>query len=156
MQIQKLKGVWTSENISLKPATKRELFSFQKEQNVSFPKDLLQYFELLNGTNNQYDGRFFQFYSLTQFKSIDEELKNWDGVPDYSGIVETLRDYKSYFVLADYSFHMFSYAIRLNSLANKENEVLVLCGREYKKIASTFTEFIDLYLRESIKLQFDE
>ena len=116
MQIEKLKKVLVSEDIAESiPASNQELLFFQNTNGVTLPNDLVEYFNLVNGTNEKYDARFFHFYSLRQFKNIGEELKNWDGLPDYSGIVTTLNDYKKYFVFADYSFHMFSYAIRLNN-----------------------------------------
>jgi hypothetical protein len=40
-------------------------------------------------------------------------LAQWDGVPDYSNIVNTLDQYENCFVFADYISHLFSYAIRL-------------------------------------------
>ena len=157
MQLEKLKWTWVSENTAVStPATNAELFSFQSENNLVIPKDLTTYFKSLNGTNEEYDNRFFQFYSISQFQSIKEELKNWEGIPDYSNIVNTLSDYKTYFVFADFSFHMFSYAIKLYSENSTKNEVLVICGDEYKKIANFFSEFIELYLNNSIELQLNK
>jgi len=151
----KLKKLWVSEDIARSiPASNQELLLFQKINEVTLPNDLVEYFKSVNGTTEEYDTRFFQFYSLNQFKNIDVELKNWNGLPDYSGIVTTLNDYKKYFVFADYSFHMFSYAIRLNNSNEPvKNEVLVICGKEYKMIANSFSEFVELYLDNSIELQ---
>jgi hypothetical protein len=152
----KLKTVWVSENIAGSiPASSQEILLFQSTNGVTLPGDLVEYFKLINGTNEQYDDRFFHFYSLSQFKSIEDELKNWNGVPDYSGIVATLKDHKKYFVFADHMFHLFSYAIRLNNFEEtQENEVLAICGETFKKIANSFSEFVDQYLTDAIKLQF--
>jgi hypothetical protein len=153
-QIDKLKVLWEIEGDAIFiPATDNQILSFQSKNNLVIPKDLAEYFILLNGTNERYDERFFQFYSFDQFKNIDEELKNWGGVPDYRNIVNTLLDYETYFVFADYSFHMFSYAIRLYPNETSKNEVLVVCGDQYSHIANSFSEFIDLYIVESIELQ---
>jgi hypothetical protein len=152
MQIEKLKEVLVFENVVIsKPVSDEDIMLFQSKNNVLLPKDLVKYFKCVNGTNEEYDNRFVQFYSLNQFKSIDEELKNWSGLPDYSGIVNTLKEYDSYFVIADYFFHMFVYAIHLSD-NNNENEVLVISGDQYKKIANNFSQFIDLYLSESMEL----
>lgn len=153
-KIEKLKEAWGLENIfSSKLITEDELFLFQIKNNLLIPSDLFEYFKTLNGTNEEYDDRFFKFYSLSNFKSINDDLKNWNGVPDYSNIVNTLVEYKSYYVFADFSFCMFSYAIKLYTDLSIKNEVLVISGDEYKTIANSFSEFIELYLNNSIELQ---
>jgi hypothetical protein len=155
--IRKLIDYWEIENVShSKQISENEIMSFQNENNLVFPSDIVDYFKLLNGSNNEYDNKFFKFYSLSNFKSINDDLKNWNGLPDYSNIINTLNDYKYYFVFADFSFTMFSYAIRLYSENACKNEVLVLCGDEYKIISYSFSEFIDLYLNDSIELQFNK
>jgi len=156
-RIEKLKETWELENISgLKFITEDEISFFQTENNLLIPIDLVEYFKILNGGNEEYDDRFFKFYSLSNFKSINDDLKNWNGVPDYSNIINTLEDYKSYYVFADYSFCMFSYAIRLYADVSVVNQVLVVCGDEHKIIANSFSEFIDLYLNNSIELQLNK
>ncbi len=157
MLIEKFKELLISESITIgKPVTKEEITLFESKYNISLPKDMVNYFQIINGTNEEYDNNLFQFYSLNQFKNIDEELKNWTGIPDYSDIVNVLKDSKKYFVFADYSFHMFTYAIRLSNNKLEKNEVYVLCGDEYKKIANNFSEFIELYLIDSIELQLNK
>lgn len=148
------KEIWELENgtISILP-TNDEIIAFQSKNNVLFPYDLMEYFRILNGSNNEYDDRFFRFYSLSNFKSINDELKYWNGIPDYSNIVNTLTEYKSFYVFADFSFCMFSYAIKLYPDTKDNNLVLVLCGDKYRVIANSFSEFIDLYLNNSIELQ---
>lgn len=155
MNINKFKEALASKEDTSKiiPASNEEILLFEKNNNVFLPQDLIMYFKNINGTNEEYDNRFFQFYSLQKFKSINEELKYWTGLPDYSGIVNSLKDYSKYFVFADYSFHMFSYAIHLHDIIdNNKNEVLIICGSEYKKIANSFSEFVELYLKDSIEL----
>ncbi|MDB5257337.1 MAG: hypothetical protein JWM14_2032 [Chitinophagaceae bacterium] len=158
MGIEKLKEAFALENVAIAlPANNEEIIFFEKKNRVLLPKDLETYFKNINGTNEEYDNRLFQFYSLTQFKSIDEGLKNWTGLPDYSGIVNVLKGSDRYFVFADYAFHMFSYAIHLSKdIENDENKILVICGDKYKKIANSFSEFIILYLNNSIELQLNE
>jgi len=117
------------------------------------PNDLVTYFNQINGSNDEYDNRFYRFYPFSNFKSINDNLKNWNGTPDYSNIVNTLPDFESYFVFADYSICIFSYAIKLYPDFSLINQVLVICGDEYKVIANSFSDFIDLYLDDSIELQ---
>lgn len=152
-RIKKLKEYWEFEKlIILEPSVDNELILFQIRNGVLLPSDLQEYFRIINGTNDGYDVNFFKFFPLSNFKSINDELKYWEGGPDYSNIVNTLIEYKSYFVFADYSINMFSYAIKLYSEASVENQILVICGDKYKIIAKSFSEFIDLYLSDSTEL----
>ncbi|MBC7920228.1 MAG: SMI1/KNR4 family protein [Ferruginibacter sp.] len=152
-QIAQLKELWKLENAASTTATENKIASFYSKNNLLIPNDLVVYFKLLNGTNEGYDEKFFQFYSFKQFKSVNEELKYWRGIPDYTNIVNTLNNHESFFIVADYFFHLFAYAIRLYQDESTKNEVLVICGDQYKRIANSFSEFIDLYLSESIELQ---
>ena len=152
----KLKNKWNLENLIQSSIVKdAEIQNFQTIKKIALPHDLKEYFKLLNGTNEKYDNELYCFYSFNRFQSIDDELKNLKGIPDYSNIVNTLFDFNKYYVFADYTFHMFSYAIKLNSDISDENEVLIICGDKFKKIANSFSEFIALYLNDSIELQFN-
>ena len=149
-----LKRKWISENVRFSlPASDEELISFKSNNRVLLPNDLTEYFKILNGTQNQYDNKLFEFYSIGQVKKINDEYKDWLGIPNYKNIVNTLKDYEKYYVFANYSFHLFAFVIKLNNHDSLYNEVLVLCGDEYKKIANSFTEFIELYLNDPIALQ---
>lgn len=153
-QLEQLKRKWVLEDVDLpKLASDEEILHFQSKNNVIFPEDLLLFFKTLNGTQEQYDGSLFQFYSICQLKSIKDEYKDWKGIPNFQRIVYTLKDSESYYTFANQSFHLFAYAIKLYNEQSAFNEVLVVCGDEYKKIANSFSEFIDLYLNESIELQ---
>lgn len=156
-RIETLKKIWGLENFSnINRTSENEISLFQRDNRLLVPNDLADYFKQLNGSNEEYDSRFFKFYSFSNFKSINDDLKNWNGVPDYSNIVNTLTDFEYYFVFADYSFNMFSYAIKLYPDYSLINQVLVICGDEFKVIANSFSEFIDLYLDNSIELQLDK
>lgn len=153
--LQHLKELWKEENLLTAQLTASiEISLFQAEKNLIVPIDLLEYFLLLNGTNDHYDKNFFKLYGFNQFKCINDELKNWRGIPDYSDIVNTLQNSDKYFPLADYMIHMSSYVIRLYENETTKNEILVVCGDAYKQIASSFSEFIDLYLKDANELQF--
>ncbi len=81
-------------------------------------------------------------------------MVNWNGVPDYSNIVNTLEGFQDCFVFADHMFHLFAYAIRLNKESAVKNEVYAICGDQYKIIAGNFTEFMKLYTTQPDELQF--
>lgn len=137
-------------------ATDDDLFNFQTTNSVILPHDLMRYFKEINGTSGQYDDKFFQFNAVNELKNVNDEYKDWKGIPNYRDIVDILVDSEKYFVFANYSFHLFSYAIKLYSYSSSTNEVLVLCGAEYKKISNSFSEFMELYLNDSIELQLNQ
>lgn len=141
-------------NNSIAKVMDEEIKRFQLENEVTMPNDLVNYFKLVNGSDGNYDERMFQFYSLDAFKDVCVELKDWRGVPDYGNIVNTLNDCESCFLIADYCFHLFMYAIRLYPNESSENEVYVICEDRYKIIANSFSKFVELYLEDSIELYF--
>lgn len=136
------------------PALEEDFLKFQELRNVILPEDLKDYFRLLQNKKSEYNGELYRFFPLHEFKSINEELKNFAGTPDYSNIIHVLKDHEYCFVFADYMFHLFSYAIHLHNDGTKKNEIYVICGDKYKVVASSFTEFIQLYLTDSSKLHF--
>jgi hypothetical protein len=146
----KLKNLWHIEPFST--VNDDDITSFETKYGLLLPEDLISYFKDFNGTNDEYDENLFRFFSFSQFKSISEELIFWNGVPDYSDIGNTLQDFDKYFVIVDYQFHLYTYVIRLYSIVSKKNDVLVLCGSEFEQIANSFSEFLDLYLAQSTKL----
>ena len=127
---------------------------FEQENNVIIPSDLKDYFIFFNGTNGEYTDDFFRFYSLRDFKDVEAELSSWSGSPDYSKITNTLNDAKEFYVFADFTFNMFSYGIKLGPKLNTSNEVIVIAGSQFRKIANSFTEFLELYLSDSYLVQF--
>ncbi len=149
-QIIRLKEIWISDVHENMPSDE-EITAFELRNNIVLPADLKAYFQQLNGIE-AYDYLFFRFYSLKEFKSIDDELKDWSGVPDYSKITNTLEDYAEYYVFADYMIYSAAFAIRLHEESSIKNEVLAIIGDEYKLIADSFTEFMDLYLADSEQL----
>ena len=135
------------------PTSLENISLFESKNNIIVPEDLKTYFKILNGTNGSYDSLFFEFYSVDRIKRIDDEYKDWEGIPDFNNIINTLQNFKHYYVFANYSFHLFAYCINLNVESPLRNSVLVVCGDKYKVIANSFTEFVGLYLEESISLQ---
>jgi len=130
-----------------------DVLSFSKDRSLVLPEDLAEYFEFINGTE-QYDSKFFSFYSLKKFKSVEETYSEWEGVPNFKAIAETLTGYQNCFVIADYSIHVLSYCIRLFSYETSTNEVYAICGSRYEQVATSFTQFIGLYLNNIDSLFF--
>ena len=132
-----------------------EIQTFEFTNNLIIPKDLGDYFKQINGTDG-YDDGFFQFYSLENFKSIVNQFITWKTVFDSKKFSEAFGSIDSCFVFADYQIHLFSYAIQLNRNETEKNQVFVFCDNDFKLIADSFTEFIELCLEDSHKLFFND
>jgi len=135
------------------PDLTNRVLLFESENSLLIPPDLIEYFKLMDNAMHQLDRDLYQFYSFNQFKSIKLELALWGGVPDYRNLINTMYDYEKCFVFADYMSHLFAYAIRLYPNATDVNEVYLICGDKYKIIASSFSEFINLYFDDSEELK---
>ncbi len=155
-KLKKLEQKWFSESIKKSfLASDEEISNFEITHKVFMPTDLKEYFKTLNGTMGVYDENFFQFYSLAEFMNIKKAYLDWTGIPAYQNIVFTLKDFEQYYPIANNMCHLYCYAIKL-STTDSENEVVVVCGDKYKKIANSFSEFLDLYFENSIELQLNE
>ena len=88
--------------------------------------------------------------------SFDKEYGDWIGIPNYSELLTTLEFCDQLYVFANYQCHLFSYAIHLHPSASQQNDVYILCGKDYRIIANSFSEFIKLYLEDSIELYFSD
>lgn len=156
-QLNKVMVKWKVDGIKLNAqTTDKEIFLFQDQNNLIIPIDLVEYFKMLNGTNNEYDKKLFRFYSFNEFQKLSEKFNDWEGIPDYKDIINTLTEHNECYIFADYCFHLFSYAIHLHNKNAEQNKVFILCGNEYKIIANSFHEFISLYIDDSIELYFND
>ena len=157
LEFRNLRNKWVQDRITTNlPAKDEEISLFQIANNVVLPKDLVDYLKSLNGTGQDYTNDLYEFYSLDRIKNVNEEFNDWKGIPDYKKLSLVLKDSMKLFVLANYQFNLFAYAIRLDSDSSIENSVFVICGDEFKKIAKSFSDFILLYLNDSIELQFNK
>jgi len=126
---------------------------FESENGLLIPSDLCEYFKMMDNAIHDLGKDLYQFYVFDEFKNVEKELGNWGGVPDYTNIVNTLKQSKDCFVFADYMSHLFAYAIRLHKTKTEINEVYLICGDKYKVIANSFSEFLGLYLSDSMVLK---
>mgnify|MGYP000471729807 CR=1 FL=1 len=156
IQLEKLKEKWEDECINdFHPIDIDSIQTFQSENSFVLPDDLKEYFNTLNGTGGEYTDELYEFYSIDRMKKVSEEFEDWKGVPNYQSLVN-FNHIKDLFVFANFSFNLYVYAIRLNQEKTDSNEVYILCGEEYKKVGNTFSEFLDLYLSNSVELQFSK
>lgn len=154
--LEKLKLKWEEESINkFRPIDLVAILSFERKNNIVLPDDLKEYFNILNGTGEEYTDELYEFYSIEKLKKVSEEFQEWEGIPNHKNLIH-LNVTKDLFVFANYSFSQFVYAIKLSPEKTEINEVYILCGEEYKKIGNTFSKFLDLYLSNSLELQFNK
>jgi hypothetical protein len=150
-----VKAKWLSESVLASiMATKNEVSNFATENKKSIPFDLAEYFEQLNGTNQEYDNNLFQFNSLFEFENLVVRFQDWKGSPDHKQLLTKLKDPQNYYVFGNYCFQMFIYVIKLSESKDQENEILICCDGQYQKICTHFIEFLTLYLNDDPKLYF--
>lgn len=136
--------------------TEGAIIRFQESTGFILPNDLTYFFSIAGSAERQYNEEMYRFLSVNGFRRIDDALSDFKGTPDYSNIASTLAEYKECFLFADYMFYMFSYAIRLSENESGANDIYIICGDKYKIIASSFTEFLHLYLSGADQLQFGD
>ena|GEM_PF-32298 len=118
---------------------------FQFRNKLIMPDDLISYFNLSNDEIDAYNLDMFTFYKFDEFKSVQEEVGDFGGVPDYRNIINVLPEHENCFVFAEYSIHLMVFAIRLYKGLSNHNEVYAICGSKYELVANNFTEFLQLY-----------
>ncbi|TGE24885.1 hypothetical protein E5K00_06705 [Hymenobacter aquaticus] len=133
-------------------ATTEAVVAFQQAAGLLLPADMTQYFLTVNGSNDQYDANFFAFYTLANLTSIQSKFADYHGVPKYSDLLYTFDQCGTCYVFADFMISLTAYAIQLHPEPSPTNTVYVVCGGVYKAIASSFSEFLELYVADSDKL----
>lgn len=152
-KLKELREKWRIENALYGSAADTKcLLSFQERNKVIISKDLIEYFKSLNGTGGEYTNELYEFYSIDRIVKVKDEFKNWEGIPDYKGLL-AINDISELYVFANFTFNLFVYAIKLYPDFSDENEVYILCGEKYQKIANSFSEFVELYLSDSKELK---
>lgn len=150
MLLELLKNKWNLEGVtSFTPVKDSELISFQHTNNIVLPCDMTEYLNILNGTNSECTDTLYEFYSLNRIKTIDEEFKSWEGIPNYKDLLNIISSPEQLYVFANYQFNLYVYAIRLYETSTNENEIYVFCGQEYKMISNTFSKFLEEYINDS-------
>lgn len=110
-----------------------ELKHFESTFQVQCPPDFATYLLTLGGMpTGEWDEHTIRFWPLSEIRPIDGDT----GSPTHSG----------YFVFADYSISAHEYGIQLSTAPHAA--VALIGGLAPKTVASTFTEFLALYLSD--------
>lgn len=133
--------------VKLFPSDLDEIKAFQNKYNVEIPQDLQDYYLKINGSGNETLNNLYEFYNINRIKKVNEELINWTGIPDYSKL--NFDGMENIYVFGEYEFNFYAFGIELFQDFSSENKVFIFCGKNFKIIANSFTEFINLYLNKS-------
>ena len=120
-------------------ASESDLEAFEQNNGVRLPADLRKYFLELNGTDGDGDAQIFRFWPLGEIRRVDRK--------DFA-----LLDADSYFLFADYLMESWYYAIYLGNDPFFQNRVILTGFPRNPVVAQTFSEFLELYLRDEPKL----
>jgi hypothetical protein len=145
---ERLRERWASTGIPVRPGVRlEEIRAFESKYGISLPSDLWDYFTTVDGMERwESDEEMLEFLHLEAVKSVPEYLADFLGVPDYGNIVHTLPNAEWHFVIADFMIASHVYAIRLSDDVSRGTPVVFICGDSHMRIASSFTEFVEMYL----------
>ena len=120
-----------------------EIVTFQTRNGVVLPRDMAEYFSAINGMGElgTTDDDLFCFFRLQDLASIA------DRVPDRAS---RFHDAHRYFIFADHSISLPSYAIRLHSGDSDANPVASVYtdggALEVEDFFESFSDFVRHYL----------
>jgi len=145
---ERIRDYWVSIGTKARPGVSQEIIeSFQAKYGVSLPKDLCDFYRIVNGMEEgETDDRLFRILPLEAVKPVTEDLMQFGGIPDYSRIKDTLPYPNHYFVFGEYMINLHVYAISLFSDPLVTTPIIWICGSSWQIIAATFSEFGEKYL----------
>jgi hypothetical protein len=118
--------------------------------NVVLPADLRAYFLNVNGmlpeAREDCDLNGFCLWPLDRVKSVTDEIARHS-----SPIRKSPEDHLS-FIFTDYREWSWAYAIRLTNRANAPNPVVHVGTLKPKIVADSFSQFVQLYVRDAAEL----
>ncbi|UOQ75195.1 SMI1/KNR4 family protein [Hymenobacter cellulosilyticus] len=147
------KSLWKEEGIiNSEKASEDDISIFNNNNDVLMPYELSSYFKEINGTSGDYDNKFFCFYSINNFKNIEDKFKEWDDETSFKKLSLYMANSKKYYVFADYQCHLIAYAVLIDKNQPDKNPVIAICGDTYKEISPTFMEFLKMYINDDEKI----
>jgi cell wall assembly regulator SMI1 len=121
-------------------ATDEKIASFERTHSVNLPDDLRNYLLRLNGIDA--DPQLFCFWPIEKIIPISPDSFGMD-----RAIVE-LDEPHRYFIFADFLIESHYYAIYLGDDANRQYRVILPDFPNQPAIASSFSDFLELYLED--------
>jgi hypothetical protein len=138
---------WQSQGMRIAPpATETQVLEFERNYGIEIVHEFRDYLLTVNGmlqaSNDQCDANLFAFWQLNRIRPVSEEC------PELQRSAEEGR----YFAFADYMVWSWAYAIDLASTSDTRGKVILVGGLREQSVASTFSEFVRLYVEDSPRL----
>jgi hypothetical protein len=128
-----------TETIRPDVASEHELSGFEVKYGGVLPIDFHDYFLHLNGTDDAGDDELIRFWPLRGMRPVDSKGFN-------------MAEAGSYFYFADFLIESHYYAIYLGNNPRLQNQVILPDFPGCPSLGFSFTEFLELYLRNDPKL----
>jgi SMI1 / KNR4 family (SUKH-1) len=145
--VSRLVAHWKSQGINILHGNSEEaLGEFEKLNNVQMPPDLREYFKVTDGMPPRArkvgcDREGFFFWPLKDLKAVPIVLENIGLQPVKNG--------EKSFVFADYFDWSWAYAIDLSGPQSGEHAIVHVGTLEPKTVARSFSEFLELYIKDA-------
>lgn len=140
---------WTEHGIACPSGVSNaDLAAFESQNNCALPDDLRHYFATINGMGDRgtMDIDFFSFWQLSDVESIAQFA------PDRA---HRFPDASRYFIIADHSIGLPSFAIRLSATSDAPSPVVSLImdggALELEEAFESFTDFLRSYLDDPLE-----
>ena len=148
---EKLINHWTDCGLKISRGCRESsVRRFEVQNGVILPGDLRSYFLQVNGmlpdAREDCDLTGFCFWPLERVKSVTQELSR------HSSLMPRNAEDHLHFVFADYLQWSWAYAIRLTDSATGPNPIIYVGTPEPKVVANSFTQFVELYLKDAKEL----
>src|SRR6266581_8352384 len=150
----KLISHWRSQNLRIALGNPEgKVREFESRNGVILPPDFREYFLSVDGMaqvgGHDCDPTGFAFWPLARVISVVRECA------EHSLPLREFPDPDKHFVFADYLQWSWAYAIRLSEHVSDANQGIHVASLRPKVVANSFTEFVDLYLRDARALYVD-
>jgi len=131
---------WQDAGVSVRSAVSDGTSEFEQKHGVELPQELRAFFAAQGGmADGETDGNDIRFWPLDEVSPASNE------VPDGEQ-----NAYDGYFVFADYALWAHGYAVRLSP--GQPNDVAIVGGARPIRVASSFKEFLEKYVRDVSQL----
>lgn len=145
---QKLIDYWTIGGLKISAGcSQEEISGFESKNGVLFPEDFRNYLLHVDGmvpvATDDCDENGFSFWTLARIKNVVKEFAQ------HSSPIPKVANADQYFVFADYLQWSWAYAIQLTNHLSESNQIIHVGTLRPKVIARSFTEFVELYLRDA-------
>ena len=151
----KLISRWRSLDLLIARGNSEEnIRGFEARNRVMFPTDFRDYLLRVNGMfqagGQDCDENGFAFWPLARIKSVRAEYA------EHSNPLPEVQNPDGYFVFVDYLQWCWAYAICLDARPSDGGRIITVGKLPSKVVAGSFTEFVDLYLRDAYALYVDD